>query len=336
MTTAAGNTKTVKGSKKYLSGTASMPWFTFICPSLVNEILYLEDLSPARLTHAKGKIKDLNPDLLFLLPHPADSYSSMLKKIFFFKVLGFKKNFYGWNVWGDYAFGKKIQYELGLFGHKIFGPLRAIKEYHAFKNIDDSVVEFPLAISHDAEIWADEVINSIAPEHKIIALSIGAVQPHKKWPILNYIGLIEALNKHTSCFFILLGTNNDLEIGLVLENSIQHNIENLIGKTSVEQIAALLKRVDLLIGNDGGSMHIGAAVKCASVSIIPGLEYPGSVEPWGYSEYAVRHPVVCAPCYSMNHCPLQHNSCMVDLPISQVLQASLRALENINTAEFAT
>lgn len=87
---------------------------------------------------------------------------------------------------------------------------------------------------------------------------------------------------------------------------------------TVAQLAALLAKCVLLVGNDGGAMHLGSAVGCPTVSIVPCLEYPGSVEPWADRHRAVRHAVDCAPCYSFASCPKGHNLCMKDLPMAAV------------------
>ncbi len=334
MTTFAANGKTVKGSQKYLDKSATLPWFKFILPSLVDEILNIEDLSFKSRQAARKRIKELNPDLFFILPHPGDPLKSLLKKIVFLKVLGISKNLYGWKVWGDYSFFKKIQHELGLFGHKVSGPLRAIKEYKGCEDIDETDIKFPLKIAGKIESWADGLFTDLAINDKIIALSIGSVQPHKKWPIENFIILMEELRKKYDCVFILIGTKNDIELGQVLETCFKENLINLIGNTSVEQLAAVLKRTTLLIGNDGGALHVAAAVKCTTVSIIPGLEFPNSIEPWGFYKYSVRHAVSCAPCYSMTHCPLGHNKCMVELPVESVLHMSVKALTVKKTYEL--
>ena len=41
----------------------------------------------------------------------------------------------------------------------------------------------------------------------------------------------------------------------------------LAGKTNIKQLAALLKRCDLFIGNDSGVMHVAAAVGTKVVAV---------------------------------------------------------------------
>ena len=73
-------------------------------------------------------------------------------------------------------------------------------------------------------------------------------------------------------------------------------------------------------------MHLADAVGATVVSIVPGLEFPDSIEPWHNIDRAIRHPVPCAPCYSFTCCPEGHNRCMKELSIAAVLRQVRRAL----------
>jgi hypothetical protein len=73
-----------------------------------------------------------------------------------------------------------------------------------------------------------------------------------------------------------------------------------------------------------GAMHLASAVSCKAVSITPGIEFPNSIERWGRRDLAVRHPIDCAPCYCLTHCPQVHNKCMSDISVESVFSNSIR------------
>jgi heptosyltransferase-2 len=74
-------------------------------------------------------------------------------------------------------------------------------------------------------------------------------------------------------------------------------------------------------------MHLGDAMGCKVVSIVPGIEYPDSIEPWHNKSLAVRHAVECSPCYNFNTCPKGHKRCMTELPVGRVLQRCISVLD---------
>jgi ADP-heptose:LPS heptosyltransferase len=59
---------------------------------------------------------------------------------------------------------------------------------------------------------------------------------------------------------------------------------NLVGKTTVGQLAAVLRRCDLLVGNDGGVMHIATAVDTPVVAVF-GPTNHRAWGPYGHREW---------------------------------------------------
>jgi ADP-heptose:LPS heptosyltransferase len=304
----------------YVNKNELLPWFEFIKPSLVKDVISLQSLSLRCIRETRSIITDINPDLVILLPHPGDPLLGIFKKILLFKMLGINRNVFGWKVKGDYSFLRKQQNDLGLFGHKIFGPLRAVSELSNFYLIKKTEIKFPININENKIIWANEYIkNHAKPNILNIGLAVGSVQKHKQWPIQNFVKLAEQLDQKYDITFFIFGTRNDEGLYHHFETSIFKNkLVNLIGKTEISQLAALLQRMDVLVTNDGGTAHLGAAVNCKVLSIISGIEYPNSIEPWGNFDYVVRHEVPCSPCYSMTFCPLNHNACIKEISVEKV------------------
>jgi ADP-heptose:LPS heptosyltransferase len=118
-------------------------------------------------------------------------------------------------------------------------------------------------------------------------------------------------------------------LGDDIASCIGRSVINLAGKTNLHESAALLKKSNLLVGNDGGAMHLGDAVGCKVLSLVPGIEYPQSVEPWFNRKNAIRLSVPCAPCYSFTCCPLGHNKCMKDIKVDIVFDKSKEILMNL-------
>jgi len=304
----------------YVNKKEQLPWFEFIKPNLIEDIISIQNLSFGCINETKTIVKRINPDLIVLLPHPGDPLLGIIKKLILFKLLGINKNVFGWRVKGDYSFLRKQQNELGFFGHKIFGPLRAVYELRKFYSISEVEIKFPINIKANEIDWANRFITDHTKESSLkIGFGVGSVQKHKQWPIQNFVKLAELLDQNYDISFFIYGTKNDKELADYFENSsFKNGLVNLIGETDISQLAAILQKMDVLITNDGGTAHLGAAVNCKVLSIISGIEYPNSIEPWGNFEYVVRHEVPCSPCYSMTFCPLGHNSCIKEISVDQV------------------
>jgi ADP-heptose:LPS heptosyltransferase len=151
------------------------------------------------------------------------------------------------------------------------------------------------------------------------AISIGAMQNHKQWPVEKFEQLIARLIQSSEPSIILLGTREHTRAGADLASRYPQHVLNLCGKTTVKDLAFLLKRAHLCVTNDGGTGHLAASLGTPTVALMPGIEARGSVEPYGWQTYAVRHSVNCAPCYSYLKCPKGHSNCMKNIEVDQVL-----------------
>ncbi|KAA3662909.1 MAG: glycosyltransferase family 9 protein [Calditrichaeota bacterium] len=74
-----------------------------------------------------------------------------------------------------------------------------------------------------------------------------------------------------------------------------------LGKTTLKQSAALLKKCDLAICNDSGLMHISAALGVPTVAIYGPTDFNRtSLLRYGPNNALVRKNVHCAPCFRMH------------------------------------
>ena len=77
---------------------------------------------------------------------------------------------------------------------------------------------------------------------------------------------------------------------------------NYVGKTSIEQLVAIMAAADLHIGPMSGPVHIAAAVQTPAVVIYGGYEHPiCSSYPGNLDLYT---PIACSPCWLREPCPI--------------------------------
>ena len=73
-----------------------------------------------------------------------------------------------------------------------------------------------------------------------------------------------------------------------MQNSNAKNIVNLVGKTSLMQTAALLKKSQAVVGGDTGNLHLAAALN------IPAIMLMGPTDPVRNGPYRQMHNVILA------------------------------------------
>jgi heptosyltransferase II len=99
---------------------------------------------------------------------------------------------------------------------------------------------------------------------------------------------------------------------------------NLMGKTSLLQLAALLERCRILVTNDTGTMHVATAAGTRVIALF-GSTDPVTTGPWGDGHVVVRKEVACSPCLK-RVCPTDHR-CMDLITVDEVEEIVNRKLE---------
>jgi len=100
------------------------------------------------------------------------------------------------------------------------------------------------------------------------------------------------------------------------------------GRFSLPELAAVLERCDLWIGNDGGGMHVAAAVGCPTLSLW-GPTREGKWAPRGEKHRAMRGGEACAGCCYWDWraaCAKGTHACMDGLGADGVAAAALEML----------
>lgn len=136
-------------------------------------------------------------------------------------------------------------------------------------SINDSIMD---ALLKDAGIKNND---------SLVALHPWTSDPIKQWPLQNFCGLAKRLVSEQDMRVIIIGGKEELIKSVEFFKNIDSNLINLTAKTTLTQLAALLKRCKLLISGDSGPVHLASAVG-TKVLVIFRNDIPGkSARRWG-------------------------------------------------------
>ena len=133
--------------------------------------------------------------------------------------------------------------------------------------------------------WAKE---QLKPNQSWIAINPMASTQEKTWATENYITLFNELQKnHPEYQIVLTGGPSEKEIKLskAIQAQTTANVLNLVGKTTLTQLAAVFEQVDLLIAPDTGPLHLANAVATPAIGL-----------------YAVTRPEYIGPYNQQHNC----------------------------------
>ena len=143
--------------------------------------------------------------------------------------------------------------------------------------------------------WNDFFLDKLSK--KIIGINPGGDRKNRRWNSYHYAAVADRLIEEFDASIVILGGHGEEEISLTVQNSMKNEATNLAGKLSLDDLAYIISRLDLLVTNDSGPMHIGAATKTPLVAIF-GPEDPLMTRPYTSSDLyrLISEPVHCRPC----------------------------------------
>lgn len=160
----------------------------------------------------------------------------------------------------------------------------------------------------------------IAPKDRLIAVNLGTTWRTKQWDISNFAAVINQISNVLPDVKIVL-TGSTAEISLVEELPHLESTINLVGKTDILQLGALLERCEVCLTCDSGPMHIAAAVGTPTIALF-GPTDPSRHRPYGTGHTVIEKSVLCRPCYKRT-CHRQDtlHLCMQEIKITEVVEA---------------
>jgi heptosyltransferase I len=194
--------------------------------------------------------------------------------------------------------------------------------------------EFPLRAPPQEIQAAREILNTAAGRdlREFIAVLPGARWPSKLWRSSHFAQLIDRLaaDGHPPC--VLLGAPSDADAAKRISTLCEAEVINLIGRTNLPQLVALLDLSQFVLCLDSGPMHIAAALNKPLVALF-GPTNRHRTGPYSPQARVVSIPLPCTPCYRRT-CPLAHHACMETLGAEHVLQ-EVRDLLALRPPELA-
>ncbi len=125
---------------------------------------------------------------------------------------------------------------------------------------------------------------------------------------------------------LLTGSRSELPIAQAVAGAMRSTPLVLTGATTVNELAAVLARCDLVLSGDSGPLHMAVALGRPTVSVY-GPTDPGISGPYprpGQTAIVLRTGIGCSPCYnalSTAECPYGNTACMHHLTVDRMDRA---------------
>lgn len=221
------------------------------------------------------------------------------------------------------GYGEKREFNHLLINYKV-SKSNSSHTVDRFLNIakylgaDTKCPEFTIQIPNEDKGFVEQFLidNNMKEDKPFIVISPGASKEYNIWPAENYAKLIDQLSKGVK--IVLVGSKGELSLSERISGLTKNKPIIATGRTNLKQLAHLLQRSALFIGNDSAPMHIAVAMKTKVVAIF-GPANPQITGPYGEGGVVVRKDLPCSPCYGVKTC--KKYECLTSISVDEVMEA---------------
>lgn len=300
---------------------------------LVDEIIHF---NPARAIIIERlrfikRMRDKRFDLLISDSHGVNLFLALLAVLSSIPYRVGHSTGPGWRSKLDYVYNFKVEMD-----ENDYQMDRDLRLAYAVGIEEDEIDKNPIMwIEKEDREYANEFLrqSDIYDKDSVIGVQVGTspTMRWKQWNLDRYAELCDRLIEDYSAKVVLLGSPGELELTNYVQEKMKHTPIIAAGKTTVKQVAAIIKRCNFLICNDSGLMHVSAAVGTPVIAIYGPTNYHRT-HPYGNGHIVIRKNLSCSPCFRMagtekvESC--QSRKCLDLITVEDVLEAAKRQLSN--------
>jgi heptosyltransferase II len=214
-----------------------------------------------------------------------------------------------------------------LLTERVYEENRQIHRVEYFSNIlkrigidiDNGDYEFfiPECAAREATAVLEKA--GVQKDERFFVINPGGNWHAKRWPKQNYAKLCERLYAIYKRRILVTGAEKDIVLASEIIRLSGDYAINICGKTTLKQLAVVMRKASLVIANDTGPMHIALSQKAPVIALF-GPTSPDVTGPYGRGRYTVLHKwSYCdVPCYKA----CQDYRCMEAISVEDVISAS--------------
>jgi len=249
------------------------------------------------------------------------------------KLIGIRRRV-GFNYKGR---GRFLTDKINLDGYSRKHAVEYYLDLLKFLNIRPQSNCLELKILAEDEIKAKDILSAGKIEEGDLVIGVfpaaggswGKDSGYKHWPALKFAQLADKLIDKFNAKIVILGDLSERRITDVVINAMRNKPLDLAGKVNLEVLPAVIKNCNLFVSNDGGPMHIAAALGVKTVSIFgPVSELVYGPYPEHRNHVVLKWDMPCRPCYNNFRLPVcgKDKECLKSISVDEVFEAVKKLL----------
>jgi lipopolysaccharide heptosyltransferase II len=181
---------------------------------------------------------------------------------------------------------------------------------------------------HPDQLLKENIIDLFKREkiddtRKLVGIFPGALHYTKCYPADQLAQFINRIPDKQNCNILILGSGADMTSAEEIIRLTESKVYNLCGKLNIPELIVLIDRLNVIISNDSGPMHIAAALQKPQIAIFGGTHSVLGFSPLNFNARVLQANLTCQPCsaYGLEKCPLGTLECMKKITPEHLLEA---------------
>lgn len=186
--------------------------------------------------------------------------------------------------------------------------------------IDSKPGQLELWPSQEEHNRIDSFLSSewVAEDQPLVGMNIGSSSKWltKRWPVENFAMLCDRLAKELNIRVVLTGSEDESEQTKRLLGLTKTKPIIATGKTTLLELASLIKRCKVFVTSDSAPLHIAVSMKTPTIALF-GPTDPNRHVVSQDGLFIVRKDLNCSPCYK-SYCI--NPKCMTQITVDEIME----------------
>ena len=191
-----------------------------------------------------------------------------------------------------------VRYFFNVIPNRDYNPFHIVDMYLKVGEVKPVSRRLVYNVSDEDELKARKVLeqDGIHQNELLVGFHLGASNDDKTWPVTSYAELADMIHITFGARILVFGTPGEAPLAKEFEKIAKTKAINLIGKTDIGVLAAVLKKCTLFISNDTGPLHVATSAGTKVIDISMANVHFMETGPYGEGHYVIQADLACSPC----------------------------------------
>jgi len=173
-------------------------------------------------------------------------------------------------------------------------------------------------------LYIDNLLKNewVRENQSLVGFNIGSSWKTKRWPLKSFARLSDMLAAK-DVRVILTGSKEESGLAKEFMDMIDTRIINVVGKTTITQLSALLKRCNVFVTGDSAPLHIASSMGTDFIALFGPTDPRRHFEPVDKG-VVIKKEITCSPCYKSD---CKRLLCMEKISVDEVFKIIMKKVE---------